>query len=136
MRELDSCSINRTLLSVLALNPGHDGAVALVRDASLEFSIEAEKNSFPRFSDAGPELLVEAMQRMGDIPDVIAIIGWFQDELRGDSEYFGTADHVILQKEVSLFHRPARLFKSTHERSHIFCSYGLSPLSRGVPVMF
>lgn len=32
-------------MNILSYNPGHDGAIAYLKDARLRFSIEAEKNS-------------------------------------------------------------------------------------------
>jgi predicted NodU family carbamoyl transferase len=58
---------------VLAVNLGHDGAVAVLQDGSLEFSIEAEKNSYPRYSTAGPTLLFDAFQQLKRSPDIVAI---------------------------------------------------------------
>jgi len=119
--------------SVLAFNPGHDGAIALVQNAQLQFSVEAEKNSYPRFKSAGPELVIEAIQRMDAIPDVVALSGWRQDKVRGDHSYFGTSGDSVSQKDATIFGKSIKLFNSTHERSHIFCSYGLSPFEQGRP---
>lgn len=119
--------------SILAINPGHDGTFAFIENASLQFSIEAEKNSFPRFSTAGPELLFEAAQYTEAFPDVLAISGWREDSIRGDHDYFGTADSLISCVPARFFGKSGTLFKTTHERSHIFCSYGLSPFEQGIP---
>ena len=37
-------------MNILSYNPGHDGAIAYLKDAHLLFSIEAEKNSNYRYS--------------------------------------------------------------------------------------
>ena len=37
-------------MNIISLNPGHDGAIACLKDAHLLFSIEAEKNSNYRYS--------------------------------------------------------------------------------------
>ena len=33
-------------MDILSFKPGHDGAVALISNETLTFSLEAEKNSF------------------------------------------------------------------------------------------
>jgi hydroxymethyl cephem carbamoyltransferase len=119
--------------TVLAFNPGHDGAVAALRNGTLAFSIEAEKNSFPRYMHAGPELFLEALIRVGERPDVIAVSGWDFDEIRGDNEYFGTSERLTSLRQAGLFGTCCKIYRSTHERSHIFCSYGLSPFEQGKP---
>ena len=124
-------------MRILALKPGHDGHVALVEDGKLIFSIEAEKDSWPRYETVTPDVLARAMELCGDIPDVLALSGWVKGfhsvsapTLGG---YFGwTADRAVMQPK-RLFGREARLFASSHERSHIFCSYGLSPFPEGRP---
>ena len=63
---------------VLALNPGHDGAVAAVRDRELLFSFESEKDSFPRHSVVTPASVIQALQYLDEIPDVIALGGWYK----------------------------------------------------------
>jgi hydroxymethyl cephem carbamoyltransferase len=37
-------------VNILSYNPGHDGAIAYLREGRLVFSIEAEKNSNYRYS--------------------------------------------------------------------------------------
>jgi predicted NodU family carbamoyl transferase len=118
---------------VLAVNLGHDGAVAVLQDGSLEFSIEAEKNSYPRYSTAGPTLLFDAFQQLKRSPDIVAIGGWRQDDVRDDHEYFGTAERLSTSSEIRLFGQTVTCYRSTHERSHIFCAYGMSPFPQGQP---
>lgn len=127
---------NSKNLSVLSFNPGHDGAVAYVRGNALVFGIEAEKDSCPRHAYASAELLLRAMNIIGEFPDVIAISGWDRDQLRGDhagSGYHGVDDRLATLSQYELMGSKTVLFKSTHERSHLFCSYGLSPFEAGQP---
>ncbi len=133
MATYSTFSKNSPFPTVLAFNPGHDGAVAVLRKGSLAFLIEAEKNSFPRYTYAGPGLFLEAMQRMEEPPDVVAVSGWDLDEIRGDNEYFGTSERLTSLKKFRLFSNTTQIYRSTHERSHIFCSYGLSPFDHGKP---
>jgi len=131
MVTFDAIFPNSARPTILAYNPGHDGAVAVLREGSLALSIEAEKNSFLRFKRAGPELFLEVLQRMEEPPDVIASSGWAVDAIRGDNKYFGISDRMASLEEIRLVGSSTRRFHSTHERSHIFCSYGLSPFEQG-----
>ena len=60
---------------VLALNTGHDGAFAAVEDGKLLFSQEAEKDSFLRHSDLDATSMLNAVEHLGEVPDVIAYAG-------------------------------------------------------------
>jgi predicted NodU family carbamoyl transferase len=64
------------VLLILSFKPGHDGTVALVRDGVLEFSIEAEKDSFPRYADLTPALVLDAFDLVDEVPDVVCLSGW------------------------------------------------------------
>ena len=55
-------------MKILSYNPGHDGAIAYLKDGHLMFSIEAEKNSNYRYSPVSS-------------PDVFNILGEI-DEIR------------------------------------------------------
>ena len=63
---------------VLGLNPGHDGAMAAVKDGKLLFSLEAEKNSFGRYSPITATTIVNAVERLGEPPDVVAFTGGWE----------------------------------------------------------
>jgi hydroxymethyl cephem carbamoyltransferase len=63
---------------VLALNPGHDGAIAAIKDRALLFSLESEKDSYPRFARMTASTLLGAVERLGDMPDVVAFCGGFK----------------------------------------------------------
>jgi predicted NodU family carbamoyl transferase len=121
--------------SILGFNLGHDGAVALLKDQSLAFSYEREKDSRPRHSHMSFDLIFEAIQAAGELPSIVAVGGW---STRGGSGnlllggYHGIEGATAVN-EIELFGNRVTLFQSTHERSHIFCSYGLSPLEQGQP---
>lgn len=124
-------------MRILALKPGHDGHIALLEDGKLMFSIEAEKDSWPRYETVTPDSLARAMELCADVPDVLALSGWVKGfhsisapTLGG---YFGWSEDCAMIEHRRLFGRDAQLFASSHERSHIFCSYGLSPFPEGLP---
>lgn len=118
-------------MKILAFKPGHDGAVALVDDGRLIFSLESEKDSFPRYSDVTPTVVAEAMKHCDDIPDVLCISGWVKGFHSADrvldAGYFGWTDERTLVGESKIFGRTVTTFSSTHERSHLMSGYGLAP---------
>jgi predicted NodU family carbamoyl transferase len=120
--------------SILAFKPGHDGSVAAVRDGALEFSLEAEKDSFPRFAAVTPSVLLDALAWLDAPPAVVAVGGWTKG-LRGfdhplEAGYHGRA---ASWRESRLLGHPVRFFSSTHERSHIYGTYAMSPFEQGRP---
>ena len=64
-------------MNILSYNPGHDGAIVLVKDGNLEFSIEAEKNSNYRFSPLSATDVFSVCAELPEIPDVICAGGWW-----------------------------------------------------------
>ena len=65
----------RPAMKILGMKPGHDGAIALIDNGELVYSIESEKNSFPRFFSITPSTLLEAAEAADAIPDCIALGG-------------------------------------------------------------
>lgn len=125
-------------MRILSYNPGHDGAVAYVRDGHLVFSIEAEKDSNYRYMPASPSNVLASLEQLDEIPDVVCVGGWWPREARP----IGTAPHAGYRGiEVSstmvenrrMFGQVVRHFSSSHERSHLLCAYGMSGLARGTP---
>jgi hydroxymethyl cephem carbamoyltransferase len=106
---------------VLAIKPGHDGALAVLEDSKLLFSIEGEKNSFGRYSLVTPTKIVEIAERLPRTPDVIALSGWFRE----GAGYEG-AD-AVMQRSGKWFGKATTMFTSSHERSHIMMAVGLAP---------
>ena len=45
---------------ILAVKPGHDGAIAAIKDRQLLFSLESEKDSFARYALLNPMTMLEA----------------------------------------------------------------------------
>ena len=115
--------------SVLAVNPGHDGAIAYVADGTLITSIEAEKDSFDRNGSVTASLLDVALRSIPGPPDVIAVGGWHK-LLPGPGTAVG-AGYLGLEpgtlEPTRLFGRAARSYSSSHERSHIFGGVAMSP---------
>ncbi len=48
-------------VNILSYNPGHDGAVAHLRDGRLVFSVEAEKDSNWRYTPIASRDLLDAL---------------------------------------------------------------------------
>jgi predicted NodU family carbamoyl transferase len=113
--------------SILGLNSSHDGAVALIEDERLAFCIEAEKNSNERHSRLSLSQFIDIVERIPDVPDVIAIGGW--------SNYFGGYSGLDCPqiRRANLFGADVGVFSSSHERSHLIGTYAMSPFEQGRP---
>lgn len=137
-------------MRILSMKPGHDGHIVYVENGRLVFSMEAEKDSWARYSEAGPVHLLEAFERMDAVPDIVAMSGWakvvyrdipspggissVQRDVRPlEGGYFSDDRTPMIDRQTRIMGHPVRYFSSSHERSHIFCSYGLSPLAAGTP---
>lgn len=101
----------------------HDGCVACIADGELIVSTEEEKDSGPRYANLSEELVLQTLSKMRQLPDVLVQSGW------GD-EYLGLGQAA--DTEIELF-KKIRCLRTTHERAHILCSYGLSPFPQGQP---
>ena len=115
---------------IMGLNPGHDGAVAVLEDDRLLFSVESEKDSFARHSPLTPTTLLSVAELLGDIPDVVALGGWGKGSLELGSRFIGTGyfgPNKAIQRTMSFFGREVTLFASTHERSHVMMAAGMAP---------
>jgi hydroxymethyl cephem carbamoyltransferase len=123
---------------IVGLNPGHDGAVAALEDNKLLFSLEAEKDSYPRHAYLAPTTILDLAERLGDFPDVVALGGWNKGsgELAAPAiagDYFGT--NALIERTRSFFGREVKFFSSSHERSHIMMAVGMAPPPEGdVPI--
>lgn len=120
---------------ILSINPGHDGAIALVKDGRLLHSFEAERDSRPRHMPANAYFLLNVMCGMTETPAVLAMSGWgnefpFQS---ASTPYEGVDEGCVKLRKATVLGRRTTLFESTHERSHIFSAYGLSPYPQGEP---
>jgi hydroxymethyl cephem carbamoyltransferase len=127
-------------MKILSYNPGHDGAIAYLKDGQVMFSIEAEKNSNYRYSPISNHDVFRVLGELDEIPDVICTGGWWP---RDDYEYFHGSDvHVgyrgeskcgIIVDRRRLLGSQVHYFSSSHERSHLLCAFGMSSLPKGTP---
>lgn len=114
---------------IIGVKPGHDGAIAVIGDRKLLFSIEGEKNSYRRYESLHPSAVLDVMGLVGEAPDVIAYgggvkgVGYLGDNRIGQG-YFGT-DYDL--RDARFFGRNVKLFESPHERSHIAMAAGMAP---------
>lgn len=120
---------------ILGLKDGHDGAIALIVDGHLEFSIEAEKDNGFRFSSITPDVLLKVLDMINKPLDVVAQSGWSRG-LSTDRDAIGAGysglKNIIHQNRM-MFGQGVAYFSSSHERSHLLCGYGLSPFPQGQP---
>jgi predicted NodU family carbamoyl transferase len=123
-------------VNILSYNPGHDGSIAHLCDGRLVTSIEAEKDSNYRFTPIGAREVLDAFSQLEHTPEVFCTGGWWPREARPT----GTPSHVgyrgIHPDEVAVragrtLGRSVRFFSSSHERSHVFCGFGMSPFPQG-----
>jgi hydroxymethyl cephem carbamoyltransferase len=113
---------------IVGLNFGHDGAIAAVGDRTLLFSLEAEKDSFPRHARVNSTLLVSLAEQLGEMPDVIALGGWSKQHFLGSPQVgAGYQTDQVIQRPSRFFGRQATFFSSSHERSHIAMAVGMAP---------
>jgi hydroxymethyl cephem carbamoyltransferase len=111
---------------VLALNSGHDGALAAVKDGKLMFSLESEKNSFRRYSAVTATTVIDAIERLGEMPDAVAFTGGWDGTAGTIGVGYQGADRVA-QRPMNLLGHEATLVSSSHERSHIMGSIAMAP---------
>lgn len=117
---------------VMGIKPGHDGALAVVKDRQLLFSLEQEKDSFPRHEPVTPMTIFSVMETIGEIPDVIAMGGWSKEGwwyqgVSPDIETGYRGAHTVSLRDTTIFGQPVKMFSSTHVRSHIMMAAGMAP---------
>jgi predicted NodU family carbamoyl transferase len=125
-------------MNILAYNPGHDGAIAYLKDAHLLFSIESEKSSNYRYSPMSSADVFNVLGELDEIPDVICTGGWWPREepalgLNAHVGYRGVMKRDVIVENRRLLGRPVHYFSSSHERSHLLCAFGMSALPKGTP---
>ncbi|MDA9545010.1 proline dehydrogenase [Bradyrhizobium sp. CCBAU 45321] len=125
-------------MNILSFNPGHDGAIAYVKGAQLQVSIEAEKNSNWRYSPISSHDVFSVLGEVDEIPDVVCTGGWWPREHRllGSNTltgYRGVPDRDVIVERRRLMGKPIHYFSSSHERSHVLCAFGMSSLPKGTP---
>lgn len=125
-------------VNILSYHPGHDGAVAHLRDGRLVFSVEAEKDSNWRYTPVGSRDLLDAFSRLEEVPDAVCTGGWWPREARltgtpSHVGYRGIAQDGITVDRRRLIGKSVPFFSSSHERSHLLCGFGMSPFPQGSP---
>lgn len=123
-------------MNIVSYNPGHDGAVAHLRDGHLVSSIEAEKDSNYRYTPIASHDLLDALGRLEQVPDVVCTGGWWPREARPTGSpfhvgYRGIAKDGITVDRRRLIGKLVPFFSSSHERSHLLCGFGMSPFPQG-----
>ena len=114
---------------VVGMKPGHDGAIAAIGDRTLLYSLESEKDSFPRHADLTPMSMLAMMERLDAVPDVVAMGGWNKDDGVGRNTIgVGYRGAHGLRERISRFcGKEVRVFSSSHTRSHIMMGAGMAP---------
>ena len=121
---------------ILSYNPGHDGAFAYLEDGRLVVSVESEKNSGYRYSPLGVSDAFNAFSELKEVPDVICRGGWWPSDSHLPEQiagYHGVDNGGIIAGKRRLFGKTVEYFSSSHERSHLLCAFGMSPLPKGTP---
>jgi hydroxymethyl cephem carbamoyltransferase len=113
----------------MGVKPGHDGALAVIKDRRLLLSLEGEKNSWQRHCDVTPMTFLDVAGYIDEPPDVIGLGGWRLAGGAGQktvgSGYHGVDDPV--RRGTSFFGHKSALVSSSHVRSHIMAAVGLAP---------
>ena len=127
-------------MKILSYNPGHDGAIAHLVDGRLEMSLEAEKDSNYRHSSISTPDVLSAIGELEEIPDAICMGGWWPRDHHefvhgsiNNAGYRGVAKEDFIVGKRRFLKKSVRYFSSSHERSHILCAFGMSPLPKGTP---
>jgi predicted NodU family carbamoyl transferase len=125
-------------VNIISFNPGHDGAIAYLKDAHLLVSIEAEKNSNYRYSPISSHDVFNALGEVDHAPDVICTGGWWPRERhvlgsQAHAGYRGVLPSDFIVEQRRLLGRRVDYFSSSHERSHLLCAFGMSSLPKGTP---
>ncbi len=123
-------------VNIVSYNPGHDGAVAHLRDGHLVSSVEAEKDSNYRYTPIASHDLLDAFGRLEEVPDVVCTGGWWQREAQPTGSRFhvgyrGVSRDGIAVEDGHLIGKSVSFFSSSHERSHLLCGFGMSPYPQG-----
>lgn len=121
--------------TIVAVNPGHDGALVALRNFQLFFYSAAEYDSRPRHLPANGYFLLDCLSQLEHLPSVLATSGWSVGwpHQSACAPYFGVSDSHVMVRRTPFLGRQIIRYESTHERSHIFCTYGMSPLQQGEP---
>lgn len=111
----------------MAIKPGHDGAIAVIEDGRLLWCLESEKDSFPRYGQLTPTTLLAVAERLGRIPDIVALGGWAKPRNGGPIGAGYSGENVVQSGRIRFFGKEVEYFSSSHERSHIMMALGMAP---------
>ena len=125
-------------MKILSYNPGHDGAFAYLEDGQLVVSVESEKNSRYRYSPLTVPDVFSVLSELEEIPDALCRGGWWPGdphlrEQPGVAGYHGVHSSGIVVGKRRLLGKTVEYFSSSHERSHLLCTFGMSNLPKGTP---
>ncbi|HVW99503.1 MAG TPA: carbamoyltransferase C-terminal domain-containing protein, partial [Candidatus Babeliaceae bacterium] len=127
-------------MNILSYNPGHDGAIAYLKDGHLIFSIETEKDSNYRYSPVSSPDVFRALGELDEIPDIICAGGWWPNDHHeytyGSNTYVGyrgESKKNIIADFRRFLGKSVHYYSSSHERSHLLSAYGMSSLAEGSP---
>lgn len=104
-------------MKILSYNPGHDGAIAYLKNGHLEFSVEAEKNSNFRYSPLSSYAVFSTLEELDELPDAICTGGWWRHEshaLVGPAhvDYRGISKSDVAVSQRNFFGRRVRHFSA------------------------
>lgn len=116
-------------MRILGIHTKHSGGLALLDEGQVKFAVEAEKDSNRRYACLTMKRLREVFEALEDPPDVLAFGGW----RNRPGGYLGTERSCIEVSETENLGFRVREFATSHERTHIFGSYGLSGFEQGEP---
>ncbi len=125
------------MMKILSLNSGNGGAIAAIDAASgnLLFLYEAEKDNFPKNASATMDSFIEGSAWFNEVPGILARTGTagtrFDYATTTGAGYFGVDASSVIRGVASLFGQRIQTFSSTHERSHIWAAYSMSPFPQG-----
>ncbi len=111
----------------MAMKPGHDGSIAVIEDGRLLWCLESEKDSFQRYAQLSPTTVLAVAERLGRIPDIVALGGWAKPRGGGPIGAGYTGENVVERERIRFFGEEVEFFSSSHERSHIMMALGMAP---------
>lgn len=121
-------------MNILGYKTSHDASAAHLMDGNLEFLIEVEKDSHERYAQFSGNFMFYAQEILQSFPDVICNSGWRAAPPRDrQALYVGTGKTDYILEARKHFGQDYTYFSSTHEKSHLFSAYGMSPWPQGQP---
>src|SRR5919109_5314837 len=117
---------------VLGIHTGHDGAITAIKDREVLFCLESEKDSFERHAKLSPMSTMAAIERLGEVPDAVAVAGTFRESWWYQGRNFNVGAgylgaNVVSQREGTFFGKQMPLIETSHIRSHIIGAAGMAP---------